>query len=232
MASDEGFFKLYETAVNNMEKSKKAAFPAYRKIALNIAQNIVDGKYIEGQKLSGRTVLASHYNVSPETIRKAVYLLKDAGILDIEKNSGVLIRSVRDAGEFIRQNHEMQSVADVKSELFAWMDRQISKTESAMEKMQFIINTSEHFKKSTPFVPYEIVVPANSGIAGRSIRALNFWHNTRATIIAIARGALTILSPGPYSCLLIGDILYIVGDEQALRAAIHFVTSGDDAAQE
>lgn len=212
-----------------MEKGRKATFPVYRKIAISIAQDIVSGKYVEGQKLSGRTVLSSQYGVSPETIRKAVYLLKDVGILDIEKNSGVLVCSVREAAEFVQQSQEMQSVAAVKNELFAWMDRQIREAAAAMEKMQFIINASERYKKSTPFVPYEITVPSNSKVAGKSISDLNFWHKTGATIIAIERGEQTILSPGPYSSLLVGDILYIVGDEQALRASIHFVTTENDA---
>ncbi|HML68246.1 MAG TPA: TrkA C-terminal domain-containing protein [Clostridia bacterium] len=212
-----------------MEKSKKETVPVYRKIAINIAQDVVSGKYFEGQKLSGRTVLSSQYRVSPETIRKAVYLLKDVGILDIEKNSGVLIRSVREAAKFIQQNRERQSVSEAKNELFAWMERQVSETAAAMEKMQFIINASERFKKSTPFVPYEVVVPPKPGVAGKSISDLNFWHMTGATIIAVERGDQTILSPGPYTSLLAGDILYIVGDEQALHATIRFVTTENDA---
>lgn len=119
----------------------------------------------------------------------------------------------------------MQSITGIKNDLFAWMQRQIEETAAAMEKMQFIINTSGHFKKTTPFTIYEIVVPPKSVIAGKSIVELNFWHRTGATIVAIERGTEIILSPGPYSSLLSGDILHLVGDEQTLHAAIHFVTN-------
>ncbi|MEL7624519.1 MAG: TrkA C-terminal domain-containing protein [Clostridiales bacterium] len=211
-----------------MARSKRVSLPVYRKIAVSIAQDIVGGKYVEGQKLSGRTVLSSQYGVSPETIRKAVHLLQDVDILDIKKNSGVRIRSVKKAAEFLHQSQEMQSVADVKNELFAWMERQIGETATAMEKMLFLINASGSVKKATPFVPYEIVMPPNSKIAGRTISDLNFWHKTGATIIAIDRGEQTILSPGPYSSLLSGDVLYIVGDEQALCSASHFITDTNE----
>lgn len=211
-----------------MARSKRVSLPVYRKIAVSIAQDIVGGKYVEGQKLSGRTVLSSQYGVSPETIRKAVHLLQDVDILDIKKNSGVRIRSVKKAAEFLHQSQEMQSVADVKNELFAWMERQIGETAAAMEKMLFLINASGSVKKATPFVPYEIVMPPNSKIAGRTISDLNFWHKTGATIIAIDRGEQTILSPGPYSSLLSGDVLYIVGDEQALCSASHFITDTNE----
>lgn len=206
-----------------MEKNKKTTYPVYRKIAIDIARDIVSGRYTEGQKLSGRTVLSSRYGVSPETIRKAVYLLKDIGVLDVKKNSGTLILSVKEAANFLRQIQEMQSITDVKNDLFAWLERQIEETTIAMEKMQFLINTAEHLKKPIPFTIYEVVIPPKSAIAKKSIVELNFWHKTGATIIAIERGAEIILSPGPYSSLLVGDILHLVGDEQALHSAIHFV---------
>lgn len=208
-----------------MEKSKKTILPAYRKIAIDIARDIVSGLYTEGQKLSGRTVLSSRYGVSPETIRKAVYLLKDIGILDIKRNSGTLVLSAQKAAQFIQQVKNKQSMVDIKKELFAWMKSQIEETASAMEKMQLIINDSKHIEKAMPFDPYEAVVPPKSAIAGKSIIELNFWHETGATIIAIERGEEIILSPGPYSSLLVGDILYLVGDEQSLRTAIHFLTN-------
>ncbi len=215
--------------MDTMEKSKKVTVPVYRKIAINIAQDIVNGRFAEGQTLSGRTVLSSQYHVSPETIRKAVYMLKDVGILDIEKNRGVLVCSVKEAAEFIRRNQEMQNVSEAKSELFSWMERQASETAAAIEKMQFIINASERLKKPSPFVVYEVVVPLDSRIAGKSISELNFWHKTGATIIAIERAEHTIISPGPYSTILAGDVLHIAGGEQALYAAIHFVSAAEPA---
>ncbi|WP_369284098.1 TrkA C-terminal domain-containing protein [Oscillibacter sp. GMB15532] len=211
-----------------MARSKGITLPVYRKIAVTIAQDIVGGKYVEGQKLSGRTVLSSQYGVSPETIRKAVHLLEDVEILDIKKNSGVWILSSQKAAEFIQESRELQSAADVKGELLSWMERQIAETSAAMEKLLFVLNTEGRAGKNTPFVPYEVAVPANSQVAGKSISGLNFWHKTGATIIAIERGEQIILSPGPYSSLLSGDILYIVGDERTLLSAIHFVTSAND----
>lgn len=208
-----------------MENEKKVSFPIYREIALNIAQDIVDGKYMEGQKLSGRSVLSSQYGVSPETIRKSVHMLKDVGIVDVEKNSGVRVVSVREAKGFIQQNQDIQSITTAKNELFAWMKRQITETADAMEKIQSIINTSARFKNPTLFTPYEIMVPSHSKVAAKTISDLNFWHQTGATIVAIEREEQIILSPGPYATLQVGDILHVVGDEQALHTAIRFVTA-------
>jgi len=57
---------------------------SYQKIALSIAQDIVDGKYAVGEKLSGRSTLASRYKVSSETIRKAMAVLQDVQVVSIK----------------------------------------------------------------------------------------------------------------------------------------------------
>ena len=57
--------------------------PVYQKIAIDIAKKIINGKYSLGEKLSGRSTLASENRVSPETIRKSEYILKEFDILNI-----------------------------------------------------------------------------------------------------------------------------------------------------
>ncbi|MDF2533128.1 MAG: transcriptional regulator, GntR family, partial [Clostridia bacterium] len=54
--------------------------PIYKKIAIDIANKIVKGDIKEKDKISGRSVLASMYNVSPETIRRAVALLHESEV--------------------------------------------------------------------------------------------------------------------------------------------------------
>ena len=54
---------------------KEVAFPRYQQIAVAIAERIVDGKYPIGSKIYARSTLASNFNVSPETARKAINVL-------------------------------------------------------------------------------------------------------------------------------------------------------------
>ena len=44
----------------------------YLQIALDLATRIAKGELPEGSRIYGRSVMASEYNVSPETIRRAL----------------------------------------------------------------------------------------------------------------------------------------------------------------
>lgn len=203
-----------------MSKEQKVATSTYRKIAIDIAESISNGKYTEGQKLYGRSVLASQYKVSPETIRKAVYILKDVGILDTEKGSGVEVISVRKASEFVARHNEVESIASIKSEITEWAQRQAKETASVIGKIQFIVDATERFKTISPLAPYELKITATSAVIGKTADELRFWHNTGGTIIAIRRNEDLILSPGPYAAFQEGDTFYMIGNDQSYAAAI------------
>ena len=51
---------------------EKYTIPIYQKIALDLANKIYNGEVKEGSTLYGRSILAGKYNVSPETIRRAI----------------------------------------------------------------------------------------------------------------------------------------------------------------
>src|SRR5574344_2043663 len=72
----------------------------YIKIAQDICSRILSGEYPEGSILKGRSVLASFYNVSPETIRKSVNLLAREEIVNIKRGVGIFILSVLHAQQF------------------------------------------------------------------------------------------------------------------------------------
>ena len=178
-----------------MDKEQKIATPIYRKIAIDIAKSVVNGTYIKGQKLFGRSVLASQYKVSPETIRKAVHILKDMDILDTEKGSGVEVVSVEKAKEFVERHNEIESIVSAKREIAQWAQKQVEETATVINRIQFILDTADRFKNISPFSPFEIEITKESLVIGKTISKLRFWHNTGGTIIAIKRDDNLIVSP-------------------------------------
>ena len=214
---------LNDIGEREMEKEQKVTSSAYRKIAIDIANDIVSGKYSEGQKLFGRSVLASYYKVSPETIRRSVFLLKDVGILDTEKGSGIEVKSFDKAKEFIDRQAELQSVSDAKNEVIRWAKKQAEETAEAISKIQFIIDAASRVKSLDPVLPFELRITSDSVALGKTIDELRFWHNTGGTVVAIRRGETLIVSPGPYAMFSAGDIFYIVGNENAHMASINLL---------
>ena len=55
------------------------------------------------EKIHGRSTLASKYNVSPETVRRAMFLLKDMDILEMKQGSGIFIKNVEKGAELCRE---------------------------------------------------------------------------------------------------------------------------------
>ncbi len=77
--------------------------PIYRKIALDLAGRICSGEIREGTRMFGRSTLAGEYNVSPETIRRAVNLLEDMNVVVSSHGSGIYVSSVSSAYAFIEK---------------------------------------------------------------------------------------------------------------------------------
>ena len=76
--------------------------PQYMRIAVSVAVRIADGQLAEGEKLSGRSKLSSEYQVSPETIRKSVQLLRDMQVVTVKEQSGVYVRSAENAKRYLQ----------------------------------------------------------------------------------------------------------------------------------
>jgi len=185
----------------------------YSQIALDLAHKIVKDELTIGERIYGRSTLASLYNVSPETIRRSLTLLAEAGIVKVSQGSGVTILSKDLAFEFIEKYKEKISLASIRKEL-----RELLETKNKME-LRFIelinklIEYSDNLKHISPYNPFEIDINKDYSMAGKTIAEVEFWKSTGGTIIAIKRGENMIVSPGPKYTLEVGDTIVVVGDQ-------------------
>lgn len=200
-----------------MAKKPNIVGAIYQKIAVDIARDIVNGKYKEGQKLSGRTMLASYYKVSPETIRKSCFILKDLNILDVEKGSGIEVLSAKKAKEYVTRFNDASQINDIKNDLLLWMKKQREELSDIDDKIRKFMSLTEKFSNIAPAIMhFEVTVTALCPVVNKCIGDTNFWQNTGGTIIAIKRNETIIVSPGPYATLTEGDILCIVCNDDAV----------------
>ena len=204
---------------------KQSVVPSqYLQIALDLATRIAKGELAEGSRIYGRSVMASEYNVSPETIRRALRLLADMKVVEIKPQSGAIVLSADSARRYIKNFEEGADVHAMRAQLKSLLEEYDQLSRRLTETVTALIKSRETFAAAgEPLPNYEVPVPKDSPLIGKSIGALKFWQSTGGTIVAIRRGQTVILSPGPYAELYGGDVIVLVGSPAAAEAAHRLV---------
>lgn len=201
---------------------KNLAKPLYQQVAIKIAERVADGDYVEGEKLHARSTLSKEYDVSPETARKAVQVLDDLGILESYHGSGTYVSSREKAQNYIRQFQDIQTIDNMKEQILKSVDRQRKEWENFARLLDDVIAQTKHSYTFNPFIPYELVLTEEAAHLEQTIKDLNVWQATGATIVALHQNDKLLLSPGPYAKVTTGDTLYFVGDEYSFQHMRNF----------
>lgn len=200
--------------------------PQYMQIALSVAKRIANGDIPEGSKISGRSKLSSEYNVSPETIRKAVRLLGDMRVVDVREQSGIYALSADNARRYLLQAKPKMDVLSKRHQLKALMEQQEAIARQLSELCRGILDYAALPVQADDTLPnYVCRVPEGWSCAGENLSSLHFWQATGATIVALRRGSSRIVSPGPNAELYGGDEVIFVGSEEARNAVSRFFVS-------
>lgn len=200
----------------------------YSQIALDMAHKIVKGELTIGERVYGRSTLASLYNVSPETIRRSLTLLAEAGIVRVSQGSGVTILSKDLAFEFIERYKVKNSLASIKKELKALLKEKNERELRFIDLIDNLIEYSDNLKHVSPYNPFEIDIDEEYSNAGKTVAEVEFWKRTGGTIIAIKRGENIIVSPGPSYTLEVGDTIVVVGDLDVYYKVKKFLNNHTD----
>lgn len=187
--------------------------PRYQAIAIDIAHSILMGEYKEGEKLHGRSTLAGRYNVSPETIRRAIAILQTMGVVKVSQGVGITVVSRGMAEKFLKgfdQKAEIQVYFDELKKLMEERQKIDEKMESYLAK---IINHTDRLASRWLEVS-EMKVAKGSSACGKSLRQLKIRELTGLTVVAVVRHGIEQFSPDAECVLLEGDILLVVGSDQ------------------
>ncbi|MBM6990465.1 TrkA C-terminal domain-containing protein [Mobilibacterium timonense] len=202
---------------------QKTSMPRYQQIAVDIADRIAMGKYGVGTKLSARTDLASSFNTSPETVRRAVNILEDVGAVEIIHGSGVYVLSKEKAKDFI-QNHK--DVHDSRTTIAALLEC-VRRQEEELNTLTKLVNDLDIQSRRTyyafPFSPQEVTIDDDCDCIGVTLGNLQLWNRSGATVIAIRHDSEYNVAPGPDAVITIGDTLYFIGEEEARNKLVHIL---------
>lgn len=204
--------------------AKKIQTPTYLKIAMDIASRIVNGDFIEGEKISGRSTLVSIYNVSPETIRRSLALLKDMNVVDVFEKSGIRIQSKENASEFLKAFKKKNEFAMIKKDIYDILEQKKLIEKELEDKVSNLIDFATSLRNVGLIIPYESLVEPNSLMIGKTLGELNFWHKTGATIVGVKRNEELFLSPGPNFKIIQNDILVYVCNSDLVDKVKEYIT--------
>ncbi len=205
-------------------REPKVTAPVYSQIALDVAMRIARGDLKENTRLFGRSVMSSEYGVSPETIRRAMRLLEDMGIVGIRQNSGSTVLSAEKASVYVERFGEHNSVRSMRRRMMDLIEEQEIRNRQIGELASSIARINERSTDTNPFSNHEEKVPEGSPVIGKNLTELHFWQQTGATIIAIRREDQIILSPGPYAVLQYNDTLIFVGDLPCVQTVREYLS--------
>lgn len=211
----------------NLAHKKNVSLPRYQQIAVEIAERIVENRYQVGQKIHARSTLASNFNVSPETARKAINVLVDLEIMEVRHGSGAYISSKEKAQVFLAQYKDTQSIQEIRHKLLDSVERQKQELDSFSELLDILVQQTKKSHQIAPFVPYVLLLKEDTRHLEKSINELNLWQATGATIVAIQTEEELLLSPGPYAKFSQGNTIYFVGNELSLQRMTNFFYPND-----
>ena len=189
--------------------------PIYQKIAIDITNRIISGDLPIGEKLYGRSSLASQYNVSPETVRRAITLLSDMDIVNVTKGSGIVVTSVDNCLKFIDKFKDIDSMSSLKKHIIDLLEKKKELDKNIENSVGELIDYSSRFRNRNPFIPFEFEIHSQMSVIGKTISETMFWQNTGATIIGIRRNEELTLSPGPHTMFEDKDIIVAICDEHS-----------------
>ena len=197
----------------------KSNISRYENIAYQIASKIYQGDIPIHSKLSGRTLLSSEYNVSSETIRRAIQSLVKYGIVKVKEQSGIYVISSDKAKIFLDDFEVKKAKKNQKLELLKLIEEERA-IHTRMDKIiKTLMNTSELF----PFDYFKIKVKQDSKVINQSIKALDFYKQTGGLIIAYELENVVYQVPSPDTVLKVDMILYIMGDLSIKKKVEQFI---------
>lgn len=211
---------------------RNSSLPIYHKIALDIANKIHIGDIQEGSLLRGRSSLAGTYNVSPETIRRAMKVLEDLEVVCSVKGKGILVLSSEKALSFLNKNQNMTNVSSYRLNLQQLLASKAKLENEIVDNINKIIDYSSRLSNINPLVPFEFKITNECKFIGKTAGEIKFWQHTSATIVGVKRDGNLIVSPGPYIEFRENDILLVVGESSIHHSVPAFLYENLDIDQD
>jgi K+/H+ antiporter YhaU regulatory subunit KhtT len=198
------------------DNNHQSHFARYINIAVDIATRIARGEYREGQRIFGRSSLAGRYNVSPETIRRALAILEEREIVELHPGIGVTVGSKPNAEGYLAEYGQRQILSDIQHRLHQHLDERGRLDNEIVRLTDELLDYT--FKMATRLQRIqELQVEADSPMVGKSLGEVQFRSRTGGTVLAIQRHTKEIVAPEADTIIQAGDVLTVIAPPEAIE---------------
>lgn len=201
----------------------------YEGIAQDLARRIASGELAIGTRLLGRSSLAGMYQVSPETIRRAVAILHERGAVQAIAGSGIRVLSPMAAQEYL-DSVQAQSTLEESARELRHLLRERRELDQRIDQAMDRLLAHATGALAGRHVE-EIAIKPDTWVVGRSLGEIRLRTTTGATVAAITRGEVDYFSPDTAMRFAPGDVLTIIGAEGA-RSLARMVLESQEAPAE
>jgi len=198
--------------------------PRYEQIAVDLAAKVAHKEYKEGTKLYGRSTLAGQYNVSPETVRRAVALLQSMGIVEVVAGKGIIVINQDAAKQYLESFNQLKGLVQAQHEFAKLLEKRRELDLAIDNQIKKIMTFSTRLTNILPKVE-EIEIRDGSHLIDKSLMETNFRANTDATVLAVERSGEEYLSPDSDMSIQEGDILVYIGPKGCKEKVNRFVNN-------
>lgn len=157
-------------------------------------------------------MLAGQYNVSPETIRRAVALLQSVHIVQVEAGRGIIVKDREKAVDYVEKFNQRKGLMAAQQEFAELLLKRQALDAEIEQQIKKILSYTSRMATLLPRVD-DIYVPEESPLVGKSLQEVDFRNQTGATVLAVERGSEEYLTPKSSDPIRANDILIFVGDE-------------------
>ena len=184
----------------------------YEEIANSIAKRIADGDLREGERIHGRSTLAASYHVSPETIRRALHLLRDQTVVEVAHGSGIRVLSQANAQAYLTKSQAQSDFYQLHGEL----GHLLAQRDGINQRINTIY--SQIFAAAVSYMDHpqslmEVPVADDSSLIGEELDPIKVWVDQGVTVVSVKRSD-KVLPPYKAGQIQAGDILILVDSPQ------------------
>jgi K+/H+ antiporter YhaU regulatory subunit KhtT len=198
------------------DSNHQSHFARYINIAVDIATRIARGEYREGQRIFGRSSLAGRYNVSPETIRRALAILEERQIVELLPGIGVTVCSKPNAEGYLAEYGQRQILSDIQHRLHQYLDERSRLDNEIVRLTDELLDYT--FKMATRLQRIqELRVEADSPMVGKSLGDVQFRTRTGGTVLSVQRHTKEIVAPEADTIIQAGDVLTVIAPPEAIE---------------